>query len=75
MSAEKVQCCMYLEKELVAKIDRLAVKCKMNRSQFIAAFIEVTIESETPYIDFAVEMKRVARAIWPEKKSKVAKTA
>jgi hypothetical protein len=42
----------------------------MNRSQFIEAFLEVTLDSETPTINFAVELKQLAKSIWPEKKTK-----
>lgn len=59
-----------LDQEFLKKLDDVAQRCGMNRSQFIEAFLEVTLESETPTINFAVELKQLAKSIWPEKKTK-----
>ncbi len=71
----RVPVTMTLDKEFLEKLDAVAKKCGMNRSQFIEAFLEVTLESETPYINFVVELKQIAKFIWPEKSKSKLKSA
>lgn len=61
---------MTLDPEFVNKVDAVADKCGMSRSQFIETFLEITLDSETPTINFAVEIKQIAKWIWPDKKTK-----
>lgn len=63
---------MSMDKDLVAKIDAMAVKCGMSRSEFIATFMEITLDSQIPVINFGIELGRIARVIWPKSKLKSA---
>jgi metal-responsive CopG/Arc/MetJ family transcriptional regulator len=73
MSAKKIPVNLSLEKNLVERIDRVAKRCGMDRSEFIANFMEITLESQEPVIDFGVQLGRVSKFIWPKKGN--AKTA
>ena len=71
---KRIQVCLTLDPDFVEKLDEIAGRCRMTRSEFIETFLEITLESQTPIINFAVEMKHIAKWVWPEKKTK-AKTA
>ena len=59
---------MSLEPQVLEMIDDSARKMGMNRSEFVAAFLEITLESQTPVINFAAELGHVYRKLWPKYK-------
>lgn len=67
----KVKVMLSLEPEVVERIDVVAQRCKMDRSEFIATFMDISLESQEPFIDFAVALGRVkAKLVWPRWKPK-----
>jgi metal-responsive CopG/Arc/MetJ family transcriptional regulator len=64
-----------LDLDLVKRIDRVAAKCGMTRSEFIANFMEITLESQEPVIDFGIQLGRVSKFIWPDKSKGKLKSA
>jgi metal-responsive CopG/Arc/MetJ family transcriptional regulator len=59
-----------LPNELLKKVDANAKKCGMSRVKFIETFMEITLESSHPEIDFGIALGRLAKFIWPKSKRK-----
>lgn len=73
MDKQRIQ--VVIDAKVLKRIDVCAAKCGMNRSQFIETFMEVTLESEEPVIDFVLELKHIAKFIWPAKGKPKVRTA
>ena len=61
---------IYMDRELMKEVDRLAELGGMSRSQFIETALEIVVESDGPLIDFSFRLGRIARRIWPKVKQK-----
>ena len=57
---------VFLPKEKVAQIDKLRSLCGMNRSEFCATCLEITLETEEPLISFTLKFGKFAKKLWPE---------
>lgn len=60
------QLSIYVKPEIMKEVDRLAKIAGLSRSQFIETVLEITIENETPLINFSLRLGRVARKLWPK---------
>jgi hypothetical protein len=59
---------MTIEPELLSVIDESAKKLGMSRSEFVTTFLEITLESQTPVINFAAALGSAYRKLWPRYK-------
>ena len=63
----KTKVLLSIEPDLLARVDEMAEVVNMDRSEFITAFLEITLESEKPLIHFGKFLGDLkAAAIWPK---------
>lgn len=60
------QLSIYVKPEILKEVDRLAKIAGVSRSQFIETVLDITLENETPLIDFSLRLGRIARKLWPK---------
>ena len=64
---KKTKVLVSFDPDLLARIDEMADKLNMERCDFIAAFMEITLDSEKPLIHFGKFLGDLkAAAIWPK---------
>ena len=72
MNVERTKVLVSMEVKLVQRLDVLAEKVGMSRSKFIETFMETTVDSEEPVINFAVKIGKLRSALlWPAWKKRL----
>jgi len=63
----KTKVLLSIDRELLDRVDEMAELVNMDRSEFICAFLDITMESQKPVIHFGKALGKLkAAALWPK---------